>query len=340
MARATTPISWQLKPLVKLALRLLITGGLMAWVFREVGAQDLLDTLKRARWEFLFGVWGGTLASFWINAWKLKRILQGLSCPVRTRTVFAVSAMGCTYSLVLPGLVSSGMKWLLLRKDTQDGSRVLSGMVYNQLSMIATALGIGLLALVVWDPGSVLGLTFARPRQVRWIALGLLGGLFLVAYLSLAPWSGGRLLSGLNRLPRLLLPRRLAAKGEGFISHVRIFQTLSAGFHAEMILITVLNMLVGGVLVYLCAASAAHVRVTWGVLAYLSMVVYILGRVPITIGNLGVREITLAGLLALHGVDKPTTLLMSMAIFSGLVFMALLGFLYLICWSPRDPSSR
>jgi uncharacterized membrane protein YbhN (UPF0104 family) len=340
MPSEASSIPMRCKPLLKLILRVLITGVLMVWVLREVGLQDLLATLKTARWEFLLGVWAGTLASFWINAWKLKRILHGLSCPVRTRTVFAVSAMGCTYSLVLPGLVSSGMKWLLLRQDTQDGSRVLSGMVYNQLSMIATALGIGLLALVAWDPGAVLGLTFAQPGRVRGIALGLLGGLFLATYLALAPWSGGRLLSTANRVQRRLLPRRLAAKAEGFINHVRIFQSLPAGFHVQMILMTVLNMLVGGVLVYLCAASAANVQVTWGVLAYLSMVVYILGRVPITIGNLGVREVTLAGLLALHGVDKPTALLMSMAIFSGLVFMAVLGLLYLLLWSPRESASR
>jgi uncharacterized membrane protein YbhN (UPF0104 family) len=336
-APASTRMRFQ--PILKLILRLLITGGLLAWVCHEVGLEDILATIQTARWEYLLGVWGGTLASFWVNAWKLKCILRGLSCPVYTRTVFAVSAMGCTYSLVLPGIVSSGMKWLLLRKDTQDGSRVLSGMVYNQLSMVAVAFGIGFLALVAFEPGSVLGLPFARPERVRWVALGLMAGLSLLVYLALAPWSGGRLLNAINTLQRWLLPQKLAAKGEGFVNHIRIFQTLPYRFHFKMAAITFVNMLLGGMLVYLCAAHAANVQVTWSVLATLSMVVYLLGRVPITIGNLGVREVTLVSLLALHGIGKPATLLMSMVIFSGLVFMAGLGVFFLLFWSPRDRSA-
>lgn len=328
----------QSRPLLKLLLRLLITGGLLGWVCHEVGLQAVLATIRTARWEYLLGVWGGTLASFWVNAWKLKCILHGLSCQVHTRTVFAVSAMGCTYSLVLPGIVSSGMKWILLRKDTQDGSRVLSGMVYNQLSMITVAFGIGFLVLAVFDPGTILGVSLARPERVRGMALGLLVGLSVLVYLALAPWSGGRLLDVINKLQHYLLPQKLAAKADGFVNHIRIFQTLPFLFHLKMAVITFVNMLLGGMLVYLCAAQAAHVQVTWSVLATLSMVVYLLGRVPITIGNLGVREVTLVGLLALHGVGKPATLLMSMVIFSGLVFMASLGVGYLLLWSPRDRS--
>ncbi|NOR67274.1 MAG: hypothetical protein GQ528_07955 [Woeseiaceae bacterium] len=63
------------------------------------------------------------------------------------------------------------------------------------------------------------------------------------------------------------------------------------------------------------------------------MGIYVLGRLPISIANLGVREVTLVGLLAVYGVEKPAALLMSMILFSALVFMAGIGSMFQLYWS-------
>ena len=86
---------------------------------------------------------------------------------------------------------------------------------------------------------------------------------------------------------------------------------------------------------YLSAARAAHVTVGLGVLIWLCAIVYVLGKVPISVANLGVREVTLVGLLGAYGVAKPAALLMSMTLFSAVLFKAALGGLCQLVWMTR-----
>jgi len=53
------------------------------------------------------------------------------------------------------------------------------------------------------------------------------------------------------------------------------------------------------------------------------------------VSNLGVREVTLVGVLAFYGVEKSAALVMSMILFSSAVFMALIGAGYQIWWMMR-----
>jgi hypothetical protein len=57
------------------------------------------------------------------------------------------------------------------------------------------------------------------------------------------------------------------------------------------------------------------------------------------VANLGVREITLVGLLGIYGVEKSQALLMSMILFSALVFMAIIGAIYQIYWAVSSKKS-
>jgi hypothetical protein len=52
------------------------------------------------------------------------------------------------------------------------------------------------------------------------------------------------------------------------------------------------------------------------------------------VANLGVREATLVGFLAVYGVEKSAAMLMSMILFSTLVFMAIIGAAYQLAWTP------
>ena len=331
----TNPTSVRLTPMQigKLILRLGLTVLLFMWILRKIDMESVQAALRQARWVYLLGVWGFTAIFFWINSLKLKWVLSKLCCTVRTSTVFAASAVGCMYSLILPGIVSTGMKWYLLRQDTGDGSRVLGAMVYNQLSALFVAFGISLVALAGFDPGVILGVQFERPMLVRLIAFALLMGLVGVITLTLSPRLGGRLLARAARGLACILPQVWWVKVEGLFNHIRDFQRVPFRFHLWMALITVLNMLIGGVAVYVCASRGANLQVTLGLLLCLPMTVYVLGRIPITIGNLGIRESVLVGLLSLHGVDASAALLMSMIVFTALLFMALLGVICQLSWS-------
>jgi hypothetical protein len=49
--------------------------------------------------------------------------------------------------------------------------------------------------------------------------------------------------------------------------------------------------------------------------------------------NLGVREVTLVGFLAVYGVEKPAAMLMSMILFSTMVLLAIMGAAYQLLWA-------
>ena len=88
-----------------------------------------------------------------------------------------------------------------------------------------------------------------------------------------------------------------------------------------------------GLLWYLFAAWAASVAAPMSVLIWLCAIVFVLGKIPVTIANIGVREWVLVSLLAVYGVSRSAALLMSMILLSSLVFMAALGVVYQILWT-------
>jgi uncharacterized membrane protein len=138
-----------------------------------------------------------------------------------------------------------------------------------------------------------------------------------------------------NALKLLLgpLPANVRQQGHTLIDHIAVFQTVGAWFHVTMAFITIIANLIGGVFMYVLSARAANVTAPLAVFVCLCAIVYVLGRVPITVANLGVREVTLVGFLTIYGVGKPAALLMSMILFSASVVMAVIGALYQISWT-------
>jgi uncharacterized membrane protein YbhN (UPF0104 family) len=102
-----------------------------------------------------------------------------------------------------------------------------------------------------------------------------------------------------------------------------------------MLALTVFVNLGGAVSVYFVAARATNVSVPVSVLVWVAGILYVLGRMPISIANLGVREATLVGLLPIYGVDPPAALLMSMAVFLATIIRAAIGVVCQIFWTAR-----
>ncbi len=75
------------------------------------------------------------------------------------------------------------------------------------------------------------------------------------------------------------------------------------------------------------------------VFIWLQAIVYILGRIPISVANCGVREFALTSLLSLYGIAKSDALLMSAIIFSAHIFLAFIGALYQLSWSFKKKRS-
>ncbi len=326
------------KQLAKLLIRILITTGLLIWVFSQIDLEQFRQTIKTARWQFLIAVWVLTVIFFWINAIKLRLILKKQGCDADTSTIFGASAVAALYGMIVPGVLSTVAKWYILRKNTGKGSTVLSSMLYNQLSIMVVMTVCGLIALMITNPASLLQ-DNAKSQWLLPVVCGILVvAIILVSLLLLSGRTGGGITKALMFLLRPF-PAKINQKAQEILRQIASFQTAGVPFHLTVTSITIIAGLGVGVPIYVLAARAANVDAPVGVFVWLCAIIYLLARVPISVANLGVREVTLVGFLTVYGVEKSAALLMSMILFSTAIFMAIIGAMYQLSWAVNAKKS-
>lgn len=322
------------KAIAKLFLRLLVTVALLCYVFRKVDVQQFWQVARTARWGYVLGVWCFAAGFFWIQSMAMQLILRRQGCDVKAATLFGASSVTALYSLILPGILSTGVKWYILKKHTGKGSNVLSSMLYNQVMLSVAMTAVGLTALMVTNPTRVLFPEAQHDWILPVVCTALLTFIVMLCVLLLNGRTGGAVTRSLATLLKPL-PHGLAERGRNILTQLAVFQNAGIRFHLTIATVNVLDGFFVGLAIYFCAARAAHVIVGLGVLAWLWAAVFILSKVPITVGNLGVREVTLIGLLTAYGVEQPYALLMSMILFSSVLFMAAIGLVCQVCWIGR-----
>jgi uncharacterized membrane protein YbhN (UPF0104 family) len=318
------------RKIARFLLRLTVTAAMLYWVGRRIDFGEFRQAAQTTRWPFVGTTWLLVALFSLVQSVALRIILRRQDCHVRLNTLFGASSITALYSLVLPGILSTGVKWYILKRDTGKGSEVLSSMIYNQISLFVSTSVIGLASVPLLTP-AVLGIS----SQQRWILSGV-SALLLILIVSsfvllVSPRTGGFAVRVLDWLLRPW-PRKLARKGQEMLGQIALFQTAGAGFHLRVTWINVVNTLLVGTLLYFSAARAADIHVPFGTLVCLYASVYVLSKLPVTMANLGFREATLVGLLSGYGVAPSSALLMSMVLLSSLVFMAALGVAYQLLW--------
>ena len=312
----------KIKKFLEYLFRLSLTAVLLWTVLSKVDFQMVGETLRKTRWVFLLFVFGLSFIGSWIRSFRFSLILKKLDCIVANSKVFIATLITTLYSLFIPGLISTGVKWYILKGHAGKASNVLSSMLYNQVSIIVVKILIGLVALIISNP-------WGQPA-VSSICAIFAAVILLLCSLLLNRHSGPKVNKALAVLLRPL-PQKVRAAGQKVLSQIEVFQTTSWFFHLQMASITIFTTAIG-VVIYFFAAKAAGIEVPITVLVWLSSVVFVLGRLSVSIANLGVREVTLIGFLKLYGVEPSTALLMSMVLFSVIIFMAVIGAFCQVSW--------
>ena len=310
------------KRVLKFLLRILITGLLLAVVFSRIDLRQLGGAVQNARWLFLFIVWALSITGFWLQTLKMQIVLRKQQCEVDIGTVFGVSAVTTLYGLIMPSLLSTSVKWYILKCKTGRGTNVFSSMAYNQVTDMVVRILVGLLAVIVTNPGG----GPKSPILCAIIAVVMIIGLVLM----LNRWTGEKFLVFVRYILRPF-PEMIRKNVGKILEQIKVFQTASLAFHLLIVTISLLGALLS-VMVYVFAAKAAAIDVSPVVLAWQSVVIFLLGRLPISVANLGVREFTLIEFLALYGVKAPVALLMSMIIFSSTILLGVIGAGFQVVW--------
>lgn len=265
---------------------------------------------------------------FWIRSIRMKLILKKLDCDVSVATIFGASTVTCLYSLVVPGILSTGAKWYILRKGTGKGTNVLSSMVYNQLSTMIVLMIFGLGALVITNPSALI-LTDTKNHYLLPTVCGiLLVIVLLISMLLLNSRTGSKIITSFGYLLKPL-PVKISQKGQEILEQIAVFTNAGARFHLTITALVIVTGVGGGVVTYILASLCANITtVPASAFVWLLSLIFILGRIPISIANLGIREVTLVGLLSIYGVEESQALLFSMVLFSSVVFIAGIGAIY------------
>ena len=320
------------KQIAKFIIRILITTGLLVWVFSQIDLGQFWQAITSARWPYLIAVWVLTAAMFWIRSVKMQFVLKKLSCHIDVNTLFGATTITALYSLIIPGILSTGVKWYILKKSSGKGSKVLSSMIYNQFTTMVLMTMFGLLALIISNPTSLL----FPDASNQWLLPAICGILLVTLLLLVFLLLNNRFGTGIIDLLKTTLrpfPTGIQRKGWELLDQIAVFRTAGWRFHLTASLITIFDTLVGGVITYILAARTANIDAPTLVFVWLCAAIFVIGRLPITVANLGVREVTLVGFLAFYNVEKSTALLMSMILFSALIVMAIVGAAYQFFWA-------
>lgn len=322
----------KLKKTLKYLTRILVVALLLGWVFRRIDTQQLAKMADSVRWEFLGALWICVIVLFFIQALKTKLILAKQNCYLSVGRLFSLSAITALYAMIIPGILSAGVKWYILKKETKKGTNILTAMVYNQLSILVVMTLFGLVALAADNPTSLL-LPDAKNTWLLSVVCSVLSvAVILTCLLLLNRRTGGKVIKGLTYV-LVLFPATIRRKAEEVLKQIADFQVAGYRFHITVVLITIVGNLGGAITVYALSARAVNVVVPVRTLIWLTAIIFILGRIPISVANLGIREATLVGFLPLYGVETSAALLMSMIVFSLTIFRAVLGAVCYLFWA-------
>ncbi len=288
---------------------------------------ELLGAVRQARLGLLAVSWFLTLIGFWVLSFKMRLILEKQGSVVDTATIFGVSAVTTLYSMVLPGLLDTTVKWYMLKDRTGQPSNVLSSMLYNQFTSTIVMVIVTLVTLI--------GSNLLVSLQLFVICSTLLVIIVIGSVVLLNRRVGPKLTGYLSAMLKPL-PRKVRKVGQKVLGQLSVFQTAGWRFHFNSFFLSVIAMMVGGIFVFFFSAKTAGIDVPISALVYQCSLVFILGRLPITVGNLGVREVALVESLAVYDVDAQSALLMSLAILSNRVFFMAIGLVYHLIYTFRD----
>lgn len=296
----------------------------MIWVIRQIDLVKLWAAIVQAQWIYLVPIWILAVLSYWLLSWKLALIMARQGCRLPTMTLFTISAVTTLYGMALPGPLDLSAKWYMLRQKTGKGIDVLSSMVYNQFTTTLVVLICGVIAILSVTP----------PRRlVIWIGgLALILVLILTGLLLLHRSYGPRCTNAFGILLRPT-PKVIAKHGQDLLQRLAGFQSAGWRFHINALALSLLANVGIGTLIYLLAARAAGITVPLGIYFWQSTAIFILGRLPISIAEFGIREATLVGSMARYGIEPSSALVMSMAIFTNRLLLAAIGALVQLYWT-------
>jgi uncharacterized membrane protein YbhN (UPF0104 family) len=305
-----------LKKRLSLLIRVLLAAVILGLLFRLVGWNQFLATFSEIRWPWMAAVYLTALISMLVNALLLLFLLRSIGLQVSIGRVILAKSLSTFYALILPGDIFAGVaKWADLSAATGDKARVLSALIFSKIAFAVPPLIIGSMALAASNPFPENDLTFA--------AISMAVAVITVTVLILHPASGRRI-DGYVLAALHLAPDFLRTRGQSLLTAVGDFRGMKAsGYLLTLSLASLVTAI--GIVGLSLAAKAGGVTVPLSTFFWVSMFLFISRLLPLTVGNLGIREGILVLSFGLYGVEPANAVLVGLLMFSSVFIIAAVG---------------
>lgn len=254
-----------------------------------------------------------------VLSYQMSLGLPAVGMDATVRQLLKITLIAGFYALVLPGALLAGgaASWYKLSRYGDNAMESAALVVYFRIINTLTLLGVGLVAICL-DSRS-------WTEALWWPAFGIfMACLFL--FLPFISWPAARLVAGVTefvlrswRLPVWL--QRKVREGRNAIVHFQVLNT------PQVLQVFALSMVANAVAVFAwyLLAEAIGIQLPLPVVAWLSSLLWIIQMIPISIGGLGLREVSLVAVLHVYGIAEAQAVSYSLAIFSLMVVSGLVG---------------
>jgi uncharacterized membrane protein YbhN (UPF0104 family) len=297
-------------------LRIVVSVGLLTWLFFQIDVRNLIDRLSQANILWV-------LAAFLVNsvgnlfgAWRWQLLLRSQGRQISLPYLYGSYLVGLFFNNFLPSTIGGDVVRATSTKKRGGGT------LTENLTVVLVERLIGLLATL--SLGGVAALTGAASRldpRITWA----LGGALIVSmagfYLAISSHVRHVVLRHLDRLPIQFLRRTLGKM-------LAAFELLSLGFQFLLIVhFWVIQFAFGESVPFL----------TFVVVVPLVFCVMLL---PLGINGLGTREFAFVWFLTRGGMDEASALALSLASYAIAVGQGLLGGAVHLTREIRSPKEK
>lgn len=307
------------KRIAVILLRLLISAGLILLVLRQVDRESLIETVKGADKGLLALSFLIFFSTYILSLLRWEMLLKALAIHLPLTRVIISFAGGVFFNLFLPSTIGGDlMRTLDLAAHTKRPREVLATVFLDRLSGYVGLVALTLVALAVG------GRMIEDPMVL--ISVGIITGILAVLLLLLFNKTAYAKISALLASPNA---GRLRDALQKLHHEIHYFRSHKAVIGQNLLLSFVIQCL--GPLTFYCLARAIGIRIAP---VYFFIFLPIIGAItllPISIGGLGLRDVSTVVFFAKVGVEKHAAFAMSfLSFFFLLICGAAGGLIYVL----------
>lgn len=293
--------------------RLVFAGAAVTLLVHIVPLAELQSALGQVA---LSGLIAGILLQMLarlLTGWRMTLLARYQGLPLDFRTMLSILFSASFYTFLLPGAVLGGAAtYVKYRQHGGEAAASLGNIVANKGLEVLATLWLGALALAWTRFGEI---------ALMGVGVGLL--VFMATAHSLLR-AGGWIQHWQAR--GSASPRPLVRKLGALLDALNVFERLSASQTRRLLMAALLAQTV---------PIAAMFTFAWGLglsinvidVAWVYTAVFLLAILPLTVANVGVREITMIALLLPLGVTAAEATAWSLCLYLGPLLAACLGLL-------------